>query len=113
MLVGIISAIVDMSFLWAGLVGGVHYGLAISLGYAAGFTTNYYLHANYTFRVKRESVHQLMGFVAIVSFNYLLTLLIVWFLHDIVNWHVILAKLFSLPIIAINGYYCSRRWIFV
>lgn len=111
-LVGIISAIVDISFLWAGLMGGMHYGLAVSFGYAVGIVTNYFLHATYTFKVKKKSMDQLIGFLVIVGFNYSLTLIIVWFLHGVIYWHVMFAKLASLPIVAINGYYWSRRWVF-
>jgi putative flippase GtrA len=110
--VGVISAVVDLGVLWLLDRFGVPYALAVTAGFVAGLGVNYWLHAGFTFEVESRSVEQLSRFLVVVLINYLLTIGIVALLHGVFDLGVMVAKLVSLPFVAVNGYILSRVWVF-
>lgn len=111
-LVGGISALADLCLVWIILKNHGGYIPAVSVGFFAGLIVNYLLHSSYTFKSCFMNSSRLFKFVVVVGLNYLLTVSIVWFLLNFLSVPILIAKVVSLPIIAVNGYYWSRNWVF-
>jgi len=109
-LVGVACAVIDvglMEFLrWAGL----HYLLATSLGLVAGFSVNFFLHSRVTFSATYTH-GQLFRFLAVVLLNFMLSMCIVFVFQEWMN-AALLGKLLSLPLVAVNGFFLSKHWVF-
>ena len=110
--VGLATAAVDVGTVALLLRGGISYGLAVTGGFALGLVVNYLLHASYTFGVRPHAFAQALRFGAVVAFNYLLTLFIVWALHEGLGTPVLAAKIASLPCVAAAGFLLSKYWVF-
>jgi putative flippase GtrA len=110
--VGVVSAAVDLALVAALDAAGSPYPVAVTAGFVAGLAVNYWLHARYTFGVVPRGGAQLARFLTVVLLNYLLTLAVVGGLHGWLGVPVVLAKLASLPPVAVNGYLLSRSWVF-
>jgi putative flippase GtrA len=110
--VGVLSAAIDLAVVWLLDRLAVAYALAVTAGFLAGLALNYLLHAHFTFDVQDWSAAQLSRFLVVVLVNYLLTLSIVALLHGSFGVDVVIAKIVSLPFVAVNGYVLSRVWVF-
>lgn len=111
-LVGLICAAVDTAVVWVLDRQSFPYGVAVTAGFFAGFLLNYVLHARFTFSVARLGAGQLVRFIAVVAANYVITLAVVAALHGMAGVDVVIAKVLSLPIVAVNGYWLSKVWVF-
>ena len=109
-LVGAVSAGIDLLTLSALIAVGLKQLPALTIAFAAGFIFNIKAHSVFTFdsQLNRKSG---IRFTAVVAMNYLLTLVII---ETLTNFSVDLfsAKLVSLPIIAVTGYLLGRHWAF-
>ena len=108
--VGVLSAGVDIATMEVLIHLRVHYEGAVSLGYVIGLVVNYIFHARVTFR-KASSGATIVKFGNVVFLNYLITMLCVavsqhWFSS------VLVGKLASLPLVAVNGFLQCRYWVF-
>jgi putative flippase GtrA len=108
--VGLVCATVDVGFMhW--LIGtGVSPLVSASWGFALGLCLNFLLHSRMTFKTS-ASWERLGRFLWVVALNYGLTLGCVeagafWLASPL------LGKLISLPLVALNGFYLSRKWVF-
>jgi putative flippase GtrA len=108
--VGIGCAGVDVGLMYALLHTGFHQVAATSLGFAAGLIFNYFLHSRMTFGV-HANWPRWWRFLCVVCLNYALTLLFVLSFASLLN-EPVLGKIFSLPFVALVGFFLSRRWIF-
>jgi putative flippase GtrA len=108
--VGGASAVIDISTMQVLVRLGVHYGLAVSVGFFAGLIVNYIFHARVTFKAV-SSLGTLGRFAAVVFSNYLITLLFV-FISDNMVASILLGKFASLPVVAFNGFLLSKYWVF-
>lgn len=107
---GFISVLIDIVTIELLIQIGTEIILAVSLGFLLGLTFNYFFHAILTFSSK-ATLHSLTRFLLIVSLNYLITICFVVFGKNLFD-SVILAKVLSLPFVAINGYILSKLWAF-
>jgi len=112
LLVGIICALLDTSLVWLLDRAQIFYGVAITAGFLAGLVLNYVLHARFTFSVAQMGVAQLARFLVVVGLNYGITLLVVYLLYGIFSADLVAAKIVALPLVAVNGYWLSRVWVF-
>lgn len=108
--VGVLSALVDVGTMLGLTFLGVHYGLAASVGFAVGLVVNYIFHARVTFRAA-TSVGTAGRFGVIVLLNYIITIGFVFSFQHLFGIPLV-GKLLSLPVVAINGYFWSRCWVF-
>lgn len=108
--VGIMSAIVDICIMQLSQLIGFHFMLAVSIGFLAGFIVNYILHLKVTFQ-SISSIKNLRRFVLVVALNYILTVICVSISEKYLN-SVIEGKLFSLPLVALNGFFLCKFWVF-
>jgi putative flippase GtrA len=84
--------------------------LAASAGFVVGLLINYAFHAKITFN-RVGAGGALWRYLCVVAINYALTLAMValaqhWFDYPL------LGKLASLPLVAVNGYWLSKQWVF-
>lgn len=110
--VGGISAAVDVAALWALLQLAVPRALAVAIAMAAGMVVNYALHHRFTFRSSRAvGARSVALYLAAVAGNYLLTLALIE-IGVRFGLGVIAAKILSLPVIAATGFLFTRRFVF-
>lgn len=107
---GVLCALIDigiMQFLLAN-----HYApfAAASTGFLAGLLVNYAFHAKVTFK-NVATPATFLRFICVVGINYLITIALVTL--GVAWWQSALAgKIVSLPVVAINGFFLSKYWIF-
>ncbi len=110
LIVGSLSAIIDLTTLIILISLDTTQLLAVSVAFIAGFVFNVKAHALFTFASLLTSKSALK-FTAVVGVNYLLTLLIIESLTAL-SCSLMTAKVISLPIIAVSGFLLGRHWAF-
>lgn len=110
LVVGVASAAIDIGTMQLLLLLETHYLIATSVGFAAGLTFNFLLHTTVTFK-SIYSHGALARYLTVVLANYCLTLLAVSLFETWMQMPV-LGKIISLPLVALNGYYLSKKWIY-
>lgn len=108
--VGVVCALIDIGAMQGLIYLGYHYGLAASLGFALGLVVNYILHATLTFRAP-SSMPTIIKFMVIVIGNYLVTMAFIFGSQRFLGG-VLVGKVASLPVIAVNGFLFSKYWVF-
>ncbi|EGQ9966929.1 GtrA family protein [Vibrio cholerae] len=111
-LVGVVSAVVDLSVLY--ILNNIFVEtliLSVTLAFLAGLAANYILHTNITFDSK-ASTQNATKFICVVAFNYLLTLVVINFGLDLGGLDVMVSKMISLPIVAVSGFVLSKYWVY-
>lgn len=108
--VGLLSAALDVGLMRVLMVLNVHYLAAATLGFVFGLTVNLILHSNVTFK-KNISCRIFVRYMIVVVVNCSLTLLGVQVFNQLLSMPV-LGKVVLLPLIAINGFFLSKCWIY-
>ena len=109
-IVGSVSAIIDLLILSIFISLNTKQWLAITVAFIAGFAFNLKAHSLFTFVSPLTRISGIR-FTAVAAINYLLTLAIIETLTAS-SFSLITAKLASLPIIAASGYLLGRLWAF-
>lgn len=107
---GGLSALVDIGLMQLLIMNGVAALVAATAGFAAGLCVNYAFHAKVTFK-NVTTVRTLSRFLCVVGLNYLLTLGLVAVSVALFE-QALIGKLLSLPLVAVNGFFLSKYWIF-
>lgn len=108
--VGLTCAAVDIGLMQALLLINVNYLIAATFGFTVGLIVNFLLHTRITFKA-RYSHWALMRYMVVVLLNYLLTLLTVFVFQASLNMPL-LGKVISLPLVAINGFFLIKHWVY-
>ena len=108
--IGVICAAMDIGLMQLLIVLEVNYILAATASFAASLIVNFFLHKNLTFRAG-YSHETLLRYLGVVFANYCVTLLAVSIFHAWLDL-AILGKILALPLVAINGYFLSKHWIY-
>lgn len=108
--VGLACAVIDVGLMQVLIVFNVHYAVAATAGFAVGLAANFLLHTRLTFSA-RYSHGVLVRFMFVVLANYFITILFVSRFHAWLDMAV-LGKVLSLPLVAINGFFLSKRWVY-
>lgn len=110
--VGVVSAAIDVGCLWWLLRIGSPTTFALTAAMAAGMLANFCLHRIYTFASRSPfRWSSVLGYLSVVGFNYALTLGVVE-LGARIGVDTLPAKIVSLPIVAVCGYFLTRRFVF-
>ena len=109
-LVGASSALLDLYLLYALRKINLNINLSITIAYISGALLNYLLHTFLTFK-KTTNKKNLSKFITVLLINYSLTLIIIYILLQL-NTDLIIAKIISLPVIAVIGFILARNWIY-
>lgn len=107
---GGLCALVDIGLMQLLIINHVDAFLATSAGFVAGLCVNYAFHSKVTFK-NVMNLGTLVRFMCVVGLNYLLTLALVALSLALVE-SALIGKLVSLPVVAINGFFLSKHWIF-
>lgn len=110
LLVGVLSALVDIGTLQALLWLALDHRLAVTGGFVLGTVFNYLCHERFTFRATR-SAGTMLRFCALLLVNFALTMLLVQLSVSLLD-SVMIGKLVALPLVALNGFLCGKYWVF-
>lgn len=113
-LVGGISATIDVGIMQALLYTEVELTVATASGFGAGLIANYLLHSRITFRLQYRhtlSLAVIIKYAFVVFLNFALTLCLVY-LSQRTFGNALAGKLISLPVVATNGFFFSKYWVF-
>lgn len=107
---GVLCALIDIGVMQ--LLIANHYSpvTAASSGFLAGLLVNYAFHAKVTFK-NVTTPATFLRFICLVGINFLTTIALVSI--SVAWWHSALAgKVISLPVVALNGFFLSKYWIY-
>lgn len=110
LLVGLLTAVVDVGVMQALIGLGMHYTYAVSAGFAIALVVNYFGHTLWTFEA-RHSATSAGGFLVVVLINYGLTMVCVALSMHLLDT-ALPGKLLSLPVVVANGYLLTKYWVF-
>ncbi len=110
LLVGAISAIVDIGAFWLLLDWKLSLQVSATVSFISGLIVNFSLHSFYTFSSKID-IPKAIKFIAVVAINYAISIFFVYF-FVYCSLSPLMGKIFSLPVIAINGFMLSRGWVY-
>jgi putative flippase GtrA len=108
---GGLSTLVDVGSMQLLISAKVAPLLAASVSFVSGLFVNYLFHSRLTFRTGSGSNGGLPRYLSAVALNYLVTLGLVAASLALFD-QALPGKLFSLPVIAVNGYLLGKHWIF-
>lgn len=109
-LVGIVSALIDIGLMQLLINFGFHHLIAASCGFFAGLVVNFILHSRITFK-EDYSHRMLVRYITLVMANYVLVLIVIQIFNSWLSMPV-LGKILSLPLVALNGFFLSKYWIY-
>jgi putative flippase GtrA len=110
--VGVLTALVDIGTMQTLLWLSVDHRIAVTFGFLAGLSVNYLCHERFTFKARHtRSTAMLLRYSAVVLMNYLITMACVQLSVLLLN-DVLIGKLVSLPLAAVNGFLWGRYWVF-
>ncbi|MBN6071050.1 GtrA family protein [Aggregatibacter actinomycetemcomitans] len=85
--------------------------LSISLAFILGLVFNYFSHTYFTFQEK-ANVGNLVRYLILVLLNYINTIVLMYFLTELLHIDIIVAKVITLPFIAVNTFVISKVWVY-
>lgn len=108
--VGLVCAVLDVGTMLGLMRMGIAPLVATSWGFVLGLVLNFVLHSRMTFKAG-GNWDSLWRFLGVVTLNYGIT---VAFVAATTVWldAPLTGKLVSLPVVALNGFWLSRCWVF-
>ena len=110
LVVGALTALLDVGLMKLLLLRGAPVLLATSVGFGAGLLFNLTCHARYTFE-SRLDAGTIARYLCVVALNYGLTLACVWTgMH--LGADALAGKVVSLFLVPVSGFILGKYWIF-
>jgi len=100
----------------AALFSGLHvpYAVAVAIAYVIAMAFHFLANRTYTFHVGEGRVKTQLGrYVALVVFNCLLQLLVIYLIHDVCGQNFYVAALLGITITLVAGFVLMRFWVFM
>lgn len=111
-LVGLLSSFLDLLVLYIlNLYIFDYLYISVTLAFIAGLVVNYIFHTKITFGTSLEKSNAIK-FMSVVLFNYFLTVSVIEISVFAFSLNVVIAKVISLPIIAVSGFLLSKHWVY-
>jgi len=107
---GVLCACIDIGLMQLLVLAKVDAIVAASAGFVAGLLVNYAFHAKVTFNGV-TNFNTFVRFMCLVVMNYLITIMLVSMAQHLTGIPL-LGKLLSLPVVAVNGFFVSKLWIY-
>lgn len=107
--IGLTCAGIDIGLMRIFISQDINYLIAATFGFIAGLILNFSLHTWITFSA-RYSHRALLRYIVVVFFNYVLTLLFISLFQKLFGMPI-LGKIFSLPLVAVNGFLLIKYWV--
>lgn len=109
--VGCSSALIDVGALYIlSKLLLVSEGLSVSVAFTAGLIFNYLCHTYLTFN-KSVTQSNIIKYLIVVLINYLLTLGLIK-IQTQFNIDIVIAKIITLPIVAMVTFILSNKWVY-
>ncbi len=86
--------------------------LATSIAYMIFIASNFFAHRTITFRSNRALGQNFVRYLMLLSFNYGLTLLLIWWVHEVLQASLNLAFIVSVGVTTVIGYVASKLWVY-
>jgi putative flippase GtrA len=107
---GLLCAVIDIGVMQWLIAQQTSPVISASSGFLAGLLVNYAFHAKVTFK-NVATPATFVRFICVVGINYLITIALVAL--GVALWQsALVGKLVSLPLVAVNGFFLSKYWIF-
>lgn len=107
---GVLCALIDIGVMQLLIANSIAPVIAASSGFLAGLLVNYAFHAKVTFK-NVTTPATFARFMGVVGINYLITIALVAL--GMAWWQsALIGKVASLPVVALNGFFLSKYWIF-
>lgn len=107
---GVLCAVIDIGLMQILVANMIDPVIAASAGFIMGLLVNYVFHAKVTFKNATTPV-TFFRFMCLVALNYLITIVLVALAAQWLSYPLV-GKLLSLPIVAINGFFLGKHWVF-
>lgn len=107
---GGLCALIDVGVMQLLLRQGVHLAAATTTGFLAGLAVNYAFHSQITFQSSATS-GSFVRYMCVVGLNYLITLACVALAASLTGMPLP-GKVIALALVALNGYFLGKHWIF-
>nr|WP_229224642.1 GtrA family protein [Duganella violaceicalia] len=107
---GVLCALLDIGVMQLLIGMGTAPLAAATAGFLSGLLVNYAFHAKVTFR-QISSGATVARYLCVVALNYLITMALVALALHLAG-AALAGKLAALPLVAVNGYFLSKHWIF-
>ncbi|MBN6064010.1 GtrA family protein [Aggregatibacter actinomycetemcomitans] len=85
--------------------------LSISSSFTLGLIFNYFANTYFTFKEK-ANVGNLVKYLILVLLNYINTIVLMYLLIELVHIDIIIAKVITLPFIAVTTFVISKVWVY-
>jgi len=113
-LVGFITAIIYFSIfsiIWKLL--GINYKISVSIAYIITMLFHFTMNKKVTFKNHSTTINsQILRYIAMVSVNYLLTIVIVHIFVEILKTNPYTGIFFAVGGTVLSGYFLARFWVF-
>lgn len=108
---GTVSAIIDIATMQLMIAVNISPLQAATAGFFLGLLFNFVYHASVSFE-STISLPVLGRFLSVVGLNYLITIVLIYVSLELLQQGALPGKIFSLPVVAVNGYFLSKYWVF-
>lgn len=113
-IVGVLSACVDFGLLYIFYsIVGLNSNLSISIAFLGSAFFNFLMHRFYTFSKTREGSHSkaFLKYLVLICGSYFITLSIIYLLMQL-ELSIYIAKLITLLLVYIYGFYIGKYFVF-
>lgn len=112
-IIGVTGATLDfLVFLFLYNLLGLHPSIATALSVTTGIVNNFFLNAFFNFKKKDHLARRFFTFFTIGLFGLVLSVLLLYVLHDIVRMDANIAKIVSIPLVVILQYFFNKKYSF-
>lgn len=116
LLLGVLSTLIDYVIYSGAILLGIHYVLAIIVGYGTGLLTNYIIGRNYIFTSGhkfKSSKHEFMAVVVIAVLGALFTIAIVKLLsYSLFHMDPLLSRLIAIGVVFFWNYFARKHLVY-
>lgn len=115
-LLGILSTVIDYALYSTAIFMGIHYVIAIILGYSSGLLANYLIGRNFIFTAGhklKSSKHEFGAVVSIAVLGALLTIVIVKILsYSLFHMNPLISRLIAIVIVFFWNYFARKLFVY-
>jgi putative flippase GtrA len=111
-LVGVYSVILDYALLYVFFsLFNIDKNITITCAFFGSSVFNFFMHKRYTFKSHRAINKELYKYIGLVFVSYFITIYLINCLIEL-NINIYLAKLFTVIVVFIYGYFISKLFIY-
>jgi putative flippase GtrA len=113
LIVGFVNTLIYFLLLWFFLTRTFfYYPIAIGLSFMIAMIFQYLANKRFTFKSQSKSLFEVFRYLMMVTINYFLSLLMVWFLLTLIKVSPFEASAISAIVVAASGFILSFFWVY-